>query len=76
MTRWMMLAGLMLALGCQGHKDCPGFTECVSSQDEADRRNAGNDCRNYVYCPDAGESGGQDASPDTRLFGDGATAAE
>jgi hypothetical protein len=48
---------------CSVTTPCPGIEVCVSSQAEADQRNAGTSCHNYVYCPaDAGADGSADGA--------------
>ena len=51
-TPAILVACLMTAaVGCQGQEECNGVRECVSSQAEADRLNAGSQCPSYAYCP-------------------------
>jgi hypothetical protein len=56
-------------LGCESGHACGDFETCVSSQAEADRMNAGSNCRNYVYCPPS--DGGLDDSDAGSVLGDG-----
>ena len=78
--RWVLLV-IVAALpagtstACQVITGCDDLIQCVSSQAEADRLNAGSSCPRYGYCPppDAGDSGGghvvvSDASSDSDVI--------
>jgi hypothetical protein len=62
-SRFLFALCALATLGCAGPRPCGGFESCVSSQAEADQRNAGTGCENYVYCPPSAADAG-DASPD------------